>query len=125
MDLISDTSNIIITPIFHRDIHISINNEEIEETNIKYQQTYFSGKLKDVYTKVEGMLELVNEGIFELNILDSNFKYYLEYCKLHDANNTLDSYLVDLKHEKNRVKYEIEKFKLKNYSCDYLLKSKV
>ena len=65
MDLNSDTSNFVITPIFQRDIHISINSDNIEENNMKFNQTYFSDKLKDVYTKVEGILTLAEEGIIK------------------------------------------------------------
>ena len=42
-------------------------------------------------------------------VLNQNFKFYLEFCKLYEANNTLNAHLTSLLKEKNSLKNEIQK----------------
>jgi hypothetical protein len=46
-------------------------------------------------------------------VIDQNYKFYLEFCKLYEANVTLNAHLTSLLKEKNTLKNEIQKLEVK------------
>lgn len=45
-------------------------------------------------------------------VIDQNYKFYLEFCKLYEANLTLNAHLSLLLKEKNLLKNEIQKLEV-------------
>jgi hypothetical protein len=45
-------------------------------------------------------------------VIDQNYKFYLEFCKLYEANITLNAHLTSLLKEKNTLKNEIQKLEV-------------
>ena len=49
---------------------------------------------------------------FFILVIDQNYKFYLEFCKLFEANLTLNAHLSSLVKEKNLLKNEIQKLEV-------------
>jgi hypothetical protein len=49
---------------------------------------------------------------YNLSVIDQNYKFYLEFCKLHEANMTLNAHLTALLKEKAQLKTDISKLEV-------------
>jgi len=49
---------------------------------------------------------------FNMLVHDKNYKYYLEYCKLIEANNLINTQLQLLLKEKQNLSHQVNKFEV-------------
>jgi hypothetical protein len=86
-------------------------NDKIEKIdhNNKFIPNIDSQKYNSNTNNMESLLNISFE---DKIIIEQNFKYYLEFCKLKEANNILKRELNLLGKEKNSLKQEINKIEV-------------